>query len=75
MTTLVLLLLLLFGPLIKSDRQAGMFELEVNQGQVESGQGVLPLETWSLSTKPEAEQREINSPQPNSFSNVNVACL
>lgn len=58
MTILLLLLLLLSCPLIKSDSQAGMFELEVNQGQEELGQGVLPLENWSLSTKPKAKKRE-----------------
>lgn len=58
MTILLLLLLLLSCPLIKSDSQAGMFELEVNQGQEELGQGVLPLENWSLSTKPKAKERE-----------------
>lgn len=57
-TLLLLLLLLLSYPLIKSDSQAGMFELEVNQGQAEPEQGILPLESWSLSTKPGVKQRE-----------------
>lgn len=57
-TLLLLLLLLLSCPLIKSDSQAGMFELEVNQGQAELEQGILFLESWSLSTKPGVKQRE-----------------
>lgn len=57
-TLLLLLLLLLSCPLIKSDSQAGMFELEVNQGQAELEQGIPPLESWSLSTKTGVKQRE-----------------
>lgn len=57
-TLLLLLLLLLSCPLIKSDSQADMFELEVNQGHTELEQGILPLESWRLSTKPGIKQRE-----------------
>lgn len=57
-TLLLLLLLLLSCPLIKSGSKAGMFELEVNQGQAELEQGIPPLESWSLSTKTRVKQRE-----------------
>lgn len=62
-------------PLIKSDSQAGIFELQVIQGQGEARQGVLPLESWSLSTKPEARKREKSIVlSQNAFLNVNSVC-